>query len=303
MSFIERIFNRPSLSEIKQLMDEVDASNQLYRAILDKVLPGTALRKDYHTKDYISDGYEKNADTFALIDRLSTMFSQIPIKAVINDEQIEKSDILQRIIKPNNYQIWEEFSKLWYTFYLVTGNAIIYAPRLQGGNQAGRIMPTGMYMVPTQHVEIISGGWRDPIKEYVLDIDTTERIPAEHIIHVRMPNLQYLEGANFMGMSPLKVAALIIEAENQGYQIVADTLAKGIPPGILTKIDATMGDIEEQQSNLKRTWASKYGNQKYRRTAGDPVMTVGDMKWIPIGFSNFISPTVITGSPAVRRYF
>lgn len=291
MSILSRILAdtilpaRPSQADIKQLTDEVDANNQLYRALLDQMMPGQTLRRDYKMKDYIKDGYEKNADVFSLIDHLSTMFSQILIGVIENDEAVQ-NELSLRMEQPNNYQVWNEWAKLWYTFYLVTGNGIIYAPRLKNGNDRGRLMPGGMFLMPTQHVEIKSGGWRDPIQKYILDLDMKEEIPAEDVIHIRMPNLNYVEGANFMGMSPLKVAALIIEAENQGYQIMSDTLARGLPPGILTRIDS-QGDTKEQQSELERTYKDKYGNQKYHRTAGVPVLAGGDLKWVQIGFSNF----------------
>lgn len=286
--------HRPSGADLKALMDEVEENNQLYKAILSQVMPGMSLKKDYQMKNYISDGFEKNADVFSIIDRLGTMFSQIIVESVVDDVPAN-DELNERIKLPNNYQVWGEWSKLWYIFYLVTGNGIIYAPRMRDGNNKGKLMPGGMYMMPTQHTEIISGGWRDPIKEYILDVDQTEQIPAEDVIHIRMPNLQYREGANFMGMSPLKVAALIIEAENQGYQTIADTLARGIPPGILTKVNADMDvtKTKEQQANLDRTYSEKYGNQKHHRTAGKPVITSGDLKWVQMGFSNFSDLQII----------
>ena len=277
--------HRPTASDIKVLTDEVDQNNQLFRAILEQVMPGMSLHKDYKMKDYIADGYEKNADVFAIIDRLSTMFSQLVINVMQNDEVVE-NELSRRLDQPNVYQVWNEWAKLWYTFYLVTGNGIIYAPRLTGGNNTGRLMPNGMFCVPTQNVEIKTGGWRDPIQKYIIDLNLKEEIPAEDIIHIRMPNLQYAEGANYMGMSPLKVAAMIIEAENQGYQTIADTLARGIPPGILTRVDADSNSME-QQAALERTYVEKYGSQKLNRTGGRPVLGSGDLRWIQMGFSNF----------------
>ena len=291
MSIIDRIFTRgPTRAEVKQLLDEVDEQNQLYKAMFEQMFPGSTLKKDYKIKDYISDGYEKNADAFSLIDRLSTMFSQIPKRVYIDEDEVTEGELVERMRQPNSYQIWQEWAKLWYTFYLATGNGIVYAPKIENGNDQGKLMPGGMFLMPTQHVEIETGGWRDPVKQYTIDISSsTEKIPAEDVMHVRMPNLQYADGANFMGMSPLKVAVLIIEAENQGYQTVADTLARGIPPGILTKVGESYDEdaTRSQQKELDRSYAEKYGNQKFKRVAGKPIITVGDLRWIQMGFSNF----------------
>ena len=163
MRLFERIFDRPSRTDIKILMDEVDKANQFYEAYLGQVMPGQTLRKDYKMNDYIKDGYEKNADIFSIIDRLSTMFAQIPIETVQDGEAVS-NDLSERMLQPNSYQMYQEWAKLWYTFYLVTGNAIVYAPRLENGNDKGKLMPGGMFLMPTQHVDILSGGWRDPIK-------------------------------------------------------------------------------------------------------------------------------------------
>ena len=290
MRFFERIFKRPSFSDIKQLIDEVSEQNELYRGLYDQGLfLGQKIQKDYNMKGYIKDGYEKNGDVFAIIDRLSTMFSQIPLGIIKDEDIITEGSLNDRLRQPNNYQVIEEYLKLWYTFYLVSGNAITYAPLISGGNDKGQLMPGGMYMMPTQNVEIESGGWRDPVKNYVLDLNESEKIPAEDVMHVRMPNLQYQGGANFMGMSPIKVAALIIEAENQGYQTVADTLQKGIPPGILTKTDESYNEAETKvnQENLERAYLKKYGRQKITRRAGVPIVTSGKVEWLPMGFSNF----------------
>jgi phage portal protein BeeE len=59
-----------------------------------------------------------------------------------------------------------------------------------------------------------------------------------------------------------------------------------MPPGILTKKgeawDAT--SVEEQRKDMEGVWDRKYGN---RKRAGKPIFTVGDLAWIPIGFSSF----------------
>ena len=289
MSFIDIFRRGPTRAEIKQLIDEVSANNQFYRSVYGQLYPGTTLSKDAKVKDYIKDGYEKNADVFALIDRLSTMFAQIPRHVVQGEEDdiVTDGELAERLRQPNSYQIWQEWAKLWYTFYLVTGNAIVYAPRIEGGNDKGKLMPGGMFIMPTQHIEIHPGGWRDPIKQYILDMDQTEKIPAEEVIHVRMPNLRYDGGANFMGMSPLKVAALIIEMENQGIQTVADTMARGMPAGIVKMKEGGDKGSAELQSEIDRAWDSKYGRQKYNRSGVRPVTGLGVDGWVPMGFSNF----------------
>ena len=41
---------------------------------------------------------------------------------------------------------------------------------------------------------------------------------------------------------------------------------------------------EEQRKHMEESWERKYGN---RTKAGRPIFTVGDISWLPLGFSNF----------------
>jgi len=138
-------------------------------------------------------------------------------------------------------------------------------------------------------VEIVYGSFDDPVKGYKLDIasDDTKLIPPENIWHVRQfANLDFREGKNYMGISPIKVAAKVINSQIFGQEIVEASFKRGMPPGILTKKDAqwNLTSVEEQRKQMEEIWERKYGN---RKKAGRPVFTVGDLSWIPIGFSNF----------------
>ena len=170
MSFISKIFNRDDDPPrwVKELLDEVDEQNELYRIYLSNLVQGSKLAKDGNQKSYVKDGYEKNADVFSIVDRASTMYGQMfrGLQVVQGDDEVpvESGPLVDIIKQPNNFQVMSEFAKLQETFYLVTGNAIIYAPRLEGGNDKGKLMPGGMYMMPAQNVDIKAGSWRDPIK-------------------------------------------------------------------------------------------------------------------------------------------
>lgn len=296
MKIFPNIFRRGvSADDLKQLFDEVQEQNQFYRALLENVTAGSTLGKDRSQKAYIKAGYEQNADVFSIISKIATMMSEVPLKVVDKDDQEVDNPLAEIIRQPNNYQIWKEFIRLYETFFLSTGNGIIYAPRLTGGNDKGKLMQ-GMFMMPTQNVDIIANSWRDPIAFYTLDISSAqEKIPADQVLHIRMPNLQYDEGRQFMGMSPIKVAAAVIEAQNQGLNIMATTLQKGIAPGVLTREDIE-NTSPEKASEFERSYRSKYGNQSKTGRAGLPVLTGGKWNWVQMGFSNFRDLQIIETS-------
>ncbi len=288
MKFFPNIFNRSSISEddLKRLFDEVEENNQIYKAILLTLSGGTNLAKDGSQKAYVKEGYEKNADVYSISNRIATMMSEVPVKVVDLDGNEVDNELQERLAQPNNYQIWKEFIRLYETFFLITGNGIMYAPTLTGGNDVGKLM-SGLFMMPTQNTDIVAGSWRDPVAFYTMDISAaSEKIPADQVLHIRMPNLQYADGANFFGMSPIKVAAAIIETENQGLNIMSNTLQRGIPPGILARKDTDKVGTEAQ-AELERTYTKKYGSQKRTGRAGVPIVTAGEFKWVKMGFDNF----------------
>ena len=298
------IFNRNRITitqdQLKQLTDNVSAQNELYQALYDGLMKGSLLNKDSTLKAQIKSGYEGNADVYSITQKIGTMFSDVPINVVDqNDEIVETGELFDIVQQPNTYQIMKEFLMLWEIFLLNTGNAIVYSPTYSAGNDGGKLTSDGMFMIPTQNTDIHSQSWMNPIDYYTVDIDAQLRqIEAINVMHTRFPNLQYEKGANFIGMSPVRVASTIIEMENQGWNIVATTLQKGIPPGILTKVSESYDkDLEQQQqSGLERTWKEKYGNQKKSNAAGMPVLTLGDVRWQQMGFSNFRDLQILENS-------
>jgi HK97 family phage portal protein len=153
--------------------------------------------------------------------------------------------------------------------------------------------------MPSQYVSIKSKDWRQPIDNYIFEQDQEIKIPASDVIHVRLPNLEYNQGANFMGMSPVKVAASVVDTLNYGREYVKQSFKRGMPPGILArKGDASPTQAHEYKAQLERQWLSKHG--KYTR-AGIPIFGLGEYTWIKIGFDNFRDMQIIENNAEAFR--
>lgn len=295
----------------KAMIAEVDLKvtehNDLYKSLYSLLSTGMPLSKDSKTSDYIREGYEGNPDIFAIVLKLAGMFSQVMDKSrlvrMVNGKEVEVDDKEIDILfeRTNYYQNFFEFCRLWHISFLITGEAITYAPRYTAGMNTGKITQDGLLVMPSQNVEIKSWGWRKPIGEYYLNLNESYKIQASDVWHERFaPTLVYEGGRNFRGMSPLKVAANIVNSQNKGYEVTAKMYAYGHPPGILSKesdnIDA--GLIQEQEAKFRERYKTKYQGVDNMAT---PIFTLGKLNYTKIGYDNLKELEVVSMSEHGRR--
>lgn len=283
--------NRELKAKIAQFEFEVTNQNQMFRALYEMMSQGLALGKDSKLTSYIKEGFEGNVDLFSIILKLAGMFASIPSKLyeVQSDgKEVEahNDEIEALMTKTNYYQNWNEFKRLWIIMYYVTGNAITYAAKYENGINAGKITKDGLIPMPTQNVTIYSENWRKVIGYYTLDIDESYKIYPVDIWHERFaPTLRFEEGANFMGMSPLKVAYNIINFQNKGYEIAAKLYQMGHPPGIVSKESEDGSETTAQQeAKFREHWRRKYTWEEDMDNISTPVFTLGKMAYTKIGF-------------------
>lgn len=248
----------------------------------------------------IDNAYSGNPDVYSIVDKLSTMYVGMPKKPYKKGQdgkyvEITDPEIVNLVNKPNQTETRMQFEKMRYLFYLVTGNSMVWAPRLEAGNNKGQLMSQGMNNMPSQYTEIISGGWMQPVKEYIINYNfggVERRLPAEQVIHVRMPNLKFKDGDNLYGMSPIRTAVLIIESQNGGYRNMANTFKNGFPLGVLSK-EGEADDNEEEATNrvniFRKVWDRLAKKNK-------PIMTAGKTTWTKLGFDNFKDLQIIENS-------
>jgi len=275
------------LTQKAQQVREIVVDNAVYEAILGYLSPGTLLRRDSSLQKYMEYGYGNNADVFSITQKIISLFAQVPIIVTQGGKEVPNP------VVPNN-RSWFEFMQAWEMFGVLSGESIIYTPKLQNGNNAGT--PALWEIMPSHHTEIESGGWAKPIQGYKFDIASERRsISPEDVWHTRLfPNWDYQDGANFRGMSPIKVAVNIINAQNNGYNILSKSFERGMPPGVLTNKSLTdISMARQHEDTLTRAWKAKHASSD---KAGLPVFAVGDYNWIQLGFSTLKDMDVINSS-------
>ena len=104
-----------------------------------------------------------------------------------------------------------------------------------------------------------------------------------------------------MGMSPIKVAANIINSQNKGYEITAKMYSYGHPPGILSK-EAEFGDetTADQESKFRERYRTKYQGVD---NMAIPIFTLGKLAYTKIGYDNMKELDIVNMSEHGRRIF
>lgn len=306
MGLISKMFGKQINQAIEQKAQELvyNGQEQYFRSIYGQMLSGGfMLKSDSQISNYVSQGFEGNPDIYSLLMRCATQGSQV-------EWEVKKKDIIEedpnhplnKFVKtPNSYQTFTEFTQVWQIFHLLTGNGLIYYPTFKEGNNKGALMTNvGAFNLPSQDVQIKSGGFLKPIVSYVIETNILpeNELPIEDVIHTRMPNLDYSMGNNLMGMSPLKVAANIVTMQNLGISRMSEIYKTGIPPAILTKIfqDENLNASKASAAELedfKKNWKSKsksgmpfygFGKHEYIKLGTDIIKDLDMINTIPMGF-------------------
>jgi len=301
---------KKEIAVLKQKFAEVEfrasEQNEMYHAIYDFLSTGLALGKDSKMSQYVKEGYEGNPDVFSIVIKLASMFAEVKhklveVKADGTEVDAFNPEIASILRKPNYYQTYNEFKVAWAVFRYITGNAIVYAPKLPAGLNKGKLTNDGLLMMPSQDVTIKAKSWREPVGFYTLDMNERFKIDAFDVWHERFaPTLQYSDGKNFMGTSPIKVAANIINSQNKGYEISAKTYSNMHPPGIVYKEGESDETTEEQESKFRERWKTKYSGISNIQV---PVFTRGKVGFTKIGFDNLHDLQIIEMSEHGLRVF
>ena len=276
-----------------------DALEFIRNVIHGNLMSGSVLEEDENKSWYIKEGYESNPPTFAVLSRMGSMFSNIKMIPHVEKgkewEQTDKDPIGDYFAQnPADYTL-REFCKQWYMFNLALGESIVfYQLNTMGGNNPGRTW--ALELLPPQNVSI-HATQESAVGVYkVTQLSNQERgLDPENIWHTRLyPNLDYTNGKNYRGISPIGVAAKRIIALNEGDNILKNTYKRPVPIGILGKEDfQTVDQSEEAMEAMQEAYKKKYGNTDH---AGMPIVVGGKYYWIPLTTNNLRDMQILDAS-------
>ena len=286
-------------------------TNEQYNRAIYNWLGNSVLWNNENDDSYITQGYQKNATIYSLINLITKAATTIPFQVyektnendykrykaltsgMMDAASIQKASLLQKnalvelqdtelhkiLERPNPAQSYNAWLTELIAFGKLTGNRYIYGIGPDTGANVGKF--TELYVMPSQVMEIISNGIMEPVSKYKLEYNGTKYIDASEICHIKDFNPYYDgTGSHMYGQSPLRAGLRSLTTNNEAVQTGVKYLQNQTARGLLT---SEMGDINEVQAQQLK--------DKFRRqhqgsdNAGDIIITPNKMSWVNFGLN------------------
>lgn len=260
---------------------------------------------------YINEGYRKNATIYSIINIITKAASTIPICVYekVNDNELkrykamtsgtldgtilqkaemikkhalvelEHTDLHKLLERPNPAQSYASWISELIAFGKLTGNRYIYGIAPETGDNVGKFKE--MYVMPSQMMEIISGGMFEPVKEYAVEYNGSYKIPADLICHIKDFNPYYDgSGSHLYGQSPLRAGLRSMTTNNEAVQTGVKYLQNQTARGVLMSDEGDLNEVQAQQ--LKDKFRKNFQGSN---NAGDIIITPKKLSWVNFGLA------------------
>ena len=287
-----------------------NTSEQYNRAIYNW-LGNTIVWNTENDETYINDGYRKNATIYSIINLITKAASTIPyhIYEKVNDNsykrykalsngigdpnvmikaqmlkkhalvELEHSELHKLLERPNPAQSYASWITEMIAFGKLTGNRYIYGIGPETGENINKY--TELYIMPSQIMEINSGGIMKPVESYTIEYNGTYHIPAEQMCHIKDFN-PYFDGtgSHLYGQSPLKAGLRSMTTNNEATESGVKFLQNQTARGILMSDEGDLNEVQAQQ--LKDKFRKDHQGSK---KAGDIIITPKKLSWVNFGLN------------------
>ena len=260
---------------------------------------------------YITEGYRKNSTIYALVNLITKAATTIPFqvyeKTNENDYKrykamtsgtfdastIHKAAMLQKrslvelqdtelhklLERPNPAQSYNSFISELIAFGKLTGNRYIYGIGPDTGANIGKY--TELYVMPSQIMEIVSGGIMKPVSKYKIEYNGTYEIDASEICHIKDFNPYYDgTGSHLYGQSPLRAGLRSLTTNNEAVQTGVKYLQNQTARGLLMSDEGDINEVQAQQ--LKDKFRKQFQGSD---NAGDVIITPKKLSWVNFGLN------------------
>lgn len=259
---------------------------------------------------FIRDGYQHNNTVYAIIQMITKNASCIPFnvyevknkskaatykamtsgiltpESIVNARQIKAqgfeevhdTDLHELLRRPNPAEGYASFMTNLIAFGKLTGNRYIYGLAPETGDNAGKFKE--LYVLPSQHMEVISGGLMQPIKAYRLNYNVNQEIEPDYVCHIKDFNPNYdVSGSHLYGQSPLMAAfrtlAINNEAVNTSKKMLENQSTRGV---LVSKENNGLNQLQAKQ--LDQALKAKMAENR-----GGIAITGQPLEWINFGLS------------------
>lgn len=179
---------------------------------------GTVNTMSNDTGVFLRDGYEGNISVYSIIDRIDKMSRQATMRLYQKKgekvEEVTGHDLNKFLYKSNPDTSYSEFVTQFLIYRLICGENFIYAPRLLGGLNSGKVPE--LRILPASDIDIIEGNALEPIRGFKLFGGTYEReFPKEDVYHSKLFDPLWYRNGTLHGLSPLVAANKTVSKLNE----------------------------------------------------------------------------------------
>lgn len=260
---------------------------------------------------YITEGYRKNATIYSLINIITKAATTIPFQVYEIQNQndykrykaissgtfdanvMHKADLYKNralveldstplhelLERPNPAQSYASWLTELIAFGKLTGNRYIYGIGPDTGVNAKKY--TELYVMPSQIMEIVSGGIMQPVQKYKIEYNGSYEMPAECICHIKDFNPYYDgTGSHLYGQSPLRAGLRNLTTNNEAVQTGVKYLQNQTARGLLMADEGDINEVQAQQ--LKDKFRQQFQGAN---NAGDVIITPKKLSWVNFGLN------------------
>jgi len=260
---------------------------------------------------YINEGYRKNATVYSLINIITKAATTIPFQiyevdnvndykryksltsGTIDSTTMQKAMMLKNksmielhdtelhmlLERPNPSQSYNSFITELIAFGKLTGNRYIYGLAPETGNNANKY--TELYVMPSQIMEIVSGGLMNPVAKYKIQYNGTYEMDATDICHIKDFNPFYDgTGSHLYGQSPLRAGLRALTTNNEAIQTGVKYLQNQTARGVLMSEEGDLNEVQAQQ--LKDKFKNQFTGSN---NAGEVLITPKKLSWVNFGLN------------------
>lgn len=302
-SFFERFRNL--------LTKNVQQTAKEYNQAIYNFLGSSVVWNPENDDNYINEGYRKNATVYSIINLIAKAASSVPICVYekVSENQLkryksmtsgmidgtimhkanmikkdalvelEHTDLHQLLDRPNPAQSYASWISEIVAFGKLTGNRYIYGIAPETGDNMGKYKE--LYVMPSQIMEVVSGGILEPVKAYRIEYNGQKEIPADCICHIKDFQPYYDgSGSHLYGQSPLKAGFRAMSTNNEAAVTGVKYLQNQMARGVLMSEEGDLNEVQAQQ--LKDKFRSSYQSSN---NAGDIIITPKKLSWVNFGLS------------------
>jgi HK97 family phage portal protein len=267
---------RRNRTATRQYTEKADPNIQVVVAQQGVATPATMPR---HTRAYIQEGYRGNKTVFRVVGHIARAGAGIKWKHYTDESkkrEVPNSDLLKLWNTPAPRVSGTAFREAMIAYYCLTGNSYILG--IQAKLQQNPTAPFDELYNLRPDLTKIKVDDNGPLYYEFGNFSPPRRYENPFVMH----NKLFAGNDDVYGMSPVEVAAMLVDIQKAGQKWNLGLLSNMARPGGAWVTDALLGDTEYK--GLKEEIRRKFAGP---RNAGETAILHGGVKWQSMSMSPY----------------